>query len=46
MKGLLSNMNNNFIPFFMKENAWPENVKKEFLGQLHKFMSYLTENAY
>ncbi len=46
MKGLLSSMNNTFIPSFMKENSWPENVKKEFLGQLHKFMSYLTENAY
>ncbi len=39
MKSLLNQMNNVFIPTFMKDNSWPDNVKKEFLGQLHKFMS-------
>jgi len=30
----------------VRDSSWPENAKKEFLGQLHKFMAILTEVAY
>jgi dynein heavy chain len=46
LKGLLKSMNGIFIPYFVKDPAWPENIKKEFLSQLHKFMAYLTEVAH
>ena len=43
LKSLLSFMNNMFIPTIMSEKSWPDNVKKEFLAQLHKFMTSITE---
>lgn len=43
LSGLLKSMNSIFIPTFVKDPSWPENIKKEFLSQLHKFMAYLTE---
>ena len=43
LKSLLSFMNNMFIPTIMNEKSWPDNVKKEFLAQLHKFMTSITE---
>jgi dynein heavy chain, axonemal len=30
----------------MHDNSWPDNVKKEFLSQLHKFMATLTEYSH
>lgn len=36
-------MNSLFIPSFVRDPSWPDNIKKEFLSQLHKFMAYLTE---
>ena len=43
LKSLLNFMNNIFIPTIMAEKSWPDNVKKEFLAQLHKFMTSITE---
>jgi dynein heavy chain len=30
----------------MQDQSWPDNVKKEFLSQLHKFMATLTEHSH
>ena len=42
LKSLLNFMNTVFIPTIMNEDSWPDNVKKEFLTQLHKFMISIT----
>lgn len=39
-------MNNAYIFNFIRDKSWPENAKKEFMGQLHRFMATLTEQAY
>jgi dynein heavy chain len=36
-------MNNTFIQNFIRDKTWPDNAKKEFMGQLDKFMATLTE---
>lgn len=46
LKGLLNHMNNTYIFHFIRDRTWPENAKKEFMGQLHRFMATLTEQAY
>lgn len=46
LKSLLGVMNGHFIPKLLKDGSWPDNVKKEFLAQLHKFMSSVTEACY
>ena len=43
LKCLVNFMNNTFIPQIIKEKSWPDNVRKEFLAQLHKFMTSITE---
>lgn len=42
LKSLLQFMNTAFIPSITAESSWPDNVKKEFLTQLHKFMISMT----
>jgi hypothetical protein len=32
LKALVSNMPSSFIPFFMEDQTWPDNAKKEFMG--------------
>jgi len=39
-------MNQGYIVNFIRDKSWPENAKKEFMGQLHRFMATLTEHAY
>jgi dynein heavy chain len=46
LDSLLEHMNSYFVPTVKKETKWPESVKKEFLGQLHRFMSVLTETSF
>lgn len=46
LKGLLNQMNNTYIFHFIRDKSWPDNAKKEFMGQLHRFMATLTEQAY
>lgn len=43
---LVDFMNHEFIPKIVEQTSWPENVRKEFLGQLHKFMTSMTETCY
>ena len=40
---LLTEMNNMYIPSFMKEKDWTDTVRKEFQAHLHKFMATLEE---
>jgi len=42
---LLMTMNGVFLPTFLHNATWPESIRKEFAGQLHKFMASLTEIA-
>lgn len=35
-----------YLPAFLANHSWPESVKKDFSGQLHKFMASLTETAH
>lgn len=46
LKSLVSFMNSAFIPSIMEEGSWPDNVRKEFLAQLHKFMISITETCF
>lgn len=45
MDSLLNLMNGVYLPSFTNNNTWPESVKREFSGQLHKFMASLTETT-
>ena len=42
MESFLRLMGNVFVPQFVDNEAWPDSVKKDFIGQLHKFMAALT----
>ncbi|CAD7941177.1 unnamed protein product [Amoebophrya sp. A25] len=46
VQGLLHNMNSMFVPMSRLNHGWPENVQKEFITQMQKFMSSVTEMAY
>ena len=42
---LLRLMSSVYVPSVVTNKTWPDSVKKEFSGQLHKFMAQLTESA-
>ena len=42
----LLRMMNEACPKLLGENEWPENVKKEFVSNLHNFMAVITEASY
>eukprot|EP00741_Cyanophora_paradoxa_P024938 tig00000056_g24072.t1 len=46
MDALLRLMGGVFVPIFNANKTWPESIKKEFAGQLHKFMASLTETSF
>ena len=46
MDTLLRLMNGLYVPGIQEAKSWPQSVKKEFIGYLHKFMLVLTENAH
>eukprot|EP00392_Amoebophrya_sp_AT5.2_P008786 g8814.t1 len=46
VQGLLRNMNSMFVPMSRLNHGWPENVQKEFVTQMQKFMSSVTEMAH
>lgn len=46
MESLLRLMSSLYVPLFLGDRSWPENIKKEFSGQLHKFMASLTETTF
>lgn len=35
-----------YMPEFLKEDSWPDTVKKDFTGHLHKFMASVTEAVF
>eukprot|EP01138_Halocafeteria_seosinensis_P001392 gb/GECG01001428.1/.p1 GENE.gb/GECG01001428.1/~~gb/GECG01001428.1/.p1 ORF type:complete len:4689 (+),score=693.48 gb/GECG01001428.1/:1-14067(+) len=35
-----------FVPSVVNTKTWPEGIKSEFIGQLHRFMASLTETTY
>ncbi|KAI9224867.1 dynein heavy chain and region D6 of dynein motor-domain-containing protein [Blastocladiella britannica] len=39
-------MNGVYVPLFLDNRGWPETVRKDFAGQLHKFMAVLTDTAW
>lgn len=43
---LLNILSHVYVPQLLSSQSWPESVKKDFTGQLHKFMANLTESAY
>lgn len=46
VESLLNLMSSFYLPLFLEDGAMPENVKKDFTGQLHKFMASLTETSF
>jgi len=46
LKYLLKVMRGQFIPAFLSDQSWPDNVKKDFVSQMHKFMASVTEAAF
>ena len=46
MQSLLSVMSEIFAPQILGSRAWPESVKKDLSGHLHKFMASLTESTF
>ena len=46
MDNLLRLMSDVYVPSVLSNKTWPDSVKKEFTGQLHKFMANLTESTY
>ena len=43
---LLRVMSGVFVPLCLNDQSWPDTIKKDFSGQLHKFMASLTETAW
>ena len=43
---LLRLMTSVMVPRCLKDQSWPDTIKKEFTGQLHRFMASLTETAW
>lgn len=43
---LLNKMNTDYLNQFLADRSWPEGIRKDFIGGLHKFMAALTEAAY
>ena len=46
VSALLRLMSGAFVPLCLKDESWPDTIKKEFSGQLQKFMASLTETAW
>ena len=46
MQSLLLVMGQVFAPQILESHAWPESVKKDLSGHLHKFMASLTESTF
>ena len=43
---LLRVMSGVYVPLCLNDQSWPDTIKKDFSGQLHKFMASLTETAW
>jgi len=46
LDSLLHLMHGMFLPTFLSNSSWPESVRKEFSGELHKFMANLTQTTF
>jgi dynein heavy chain len=46
LDSLLRLMQGVYMPLFLDNRAWPDNVRKEFANQLHKFMAFLTDTTF
>ena len=42
---LLETMKSEYVKQLLKENSWPDGVRKEFMSNLHSFMAFLNESA-
>ena len=42
-ESLLKLMTGVYVPAVLGNTSWPDSVRKDFTGQLHKFMAFLTE---
>jgi dynein heavy chain, axonemal len=43
---LLKMMHGLYMPMVLSNTTWPETVKTDFMGQIHKFMANLTETVH
>lgn len=46
LEGILKLMQDVYMPEFLAENSWPDAVKKDFTGHLHKNMASITEAVF
>ncbi|KFH07428.1 putative dynein-1-alpha heavy chain, flagellar inner arm I1 complex [Toxoplasma gondii VAND] len=46
LKYLLTLIGGVYVPLSMKEHGWPETIRKDFTGQLQRFLATVTENIY
>ncbi|CBZ54592.1 GF18580, related [Neospora caninum Liverpool] len=46
LKHLLTLISGVYVPFSMKEHGWPETIRKDFTGQLQRFLATVTETVY
>lgn len=46
LEGILKLMQDVYMPAFLSDDNWPDAVKKDFTGQLHKFMASVTEAVF
>lgn len=46
IQSLLRIMSTVFVPCFTNDTLWPDSFRREFSGQVQKFMATLTETAY
>ena len=45
IESLLLRMKSVFVPALTSNTSWPDSVKKEVTGQVHRFMASLTETV-
>lgn len=46
IESLLRVMSGIYVPILYKNTSWPDSIKNDFTGQLHKFMASLTDTRW
>ncbi|XP_037072257.1 dynein heavy chain 2, axonemal-like [Pollicipes pollicipes] len=46
LESLLIRMSSLYMPYFLDDTTWPDSIRKDFSGKLHRFMAYLTDARY
>jgi dynein heavy chain len=46
MEDLLETMKTDYAKKLLADNSWPDGVRKEFMSNLHNFMSFLNVTTY